>query len=390
MTTSSGGFCPRCGAETPPRERPLPGDPRGRTARLCDACYFADFELVEAPEHLTLPICSGCGAVCREDRWHDLGEEDYTDVAIDAVRESLGVHVAAEGVRWEVRPEQVDENTLAVDCRFEGVVRDREVDARREVEVRFSREQCDRCSKIAGDSYAATVQVRAEDRTPTETERTRAIETATEFVAAREAEGDRNAYITEIDEGAEGVDVRLSTTQLGRAIATRIERQLGGSTSDSRTLVTEDGDGNEVYRVAYAVRLPPYPAGTVIRLEGETERDGGAAGTGDPVLVRSARGNLKGRYLTTGEPYEADSDQGLAPPARRIGHVDDARETTLVAVEDDHAVQVLDPESYEAETIARPSYLDPDADTVHVLNHRGGLHVLPDDAVEKSGSAAPE
>jgi len=140
--------------------------------------------------------------------------------------------------------------------------------------------------------------------------------------------------------------------------------------SDSRTLVTEDGDGNEVYRVAYAVRLPPYPAGTVIRPEGE-----------DPVLVRSAHGNLKGRYLTTGERYEADSDHGLDPPARRIGHVDDARETTLVAVEDEHAVQVLDPETYETVTVARPSYLDPEADTVRVLRHRDGLHVLPEDAV---------
>ncbi|MFT4931742.1 MAG: nonsense-mediated mRNA decay protein 3, partial [Natronomonas sp.] len=42
-------------------------------------------------------------------------------------------------------------------------------------------------------------------------------------------------------------------------------------------------------------------------------------------------------------------------------------------------VQVLDPETYEAKTVARPDYLDPDAETVTVLKHREGLHVLPED-----------
>jgi nonsense-mediated mRNA decay protein 3 len=371
MSSSSVEFCPRCGADVPDREEPLPGDPRGRKARLCDDCYFADFDLVDAPEELVVAICSGCGAVRRNEQWHDLGEEDYTDVAVDAVRESLGVHVDATGIRWGVEPEQVDENTLDVHCEFSGVVRGTEVEASHDVQVQFARERCQRCSKIAGNSYASTVQVRAAERTPTDGERAQAVDIATGIVATREEKGDRNAYITEINEGADGVDVRLSTNRLGRTIAGRIKRRLGGSVSDSRTLVTEDGDGNEVYRVAYAVRLPPYPAGTVIEPEGE-----------DPVLVRSAHGNLKGQFLTTGERYEADSDDGLAPPARRLGHVEDARETTLVAVEDERAVQVLDPETYETATVARPSYLDPGAETVYVLKHRDGLLVLPDDAAE--------
>jgi nonsense-mediated mRNA decay protein 3 len=142
--------------------------------------------------------------------------------------------------------------------------------------------------------------------------------------------------------------------------------------SDSRRLITEDGDGNRVYRMAYAVRLPPYRPGEVID-----------PGDGDgPVLVRSVRGNLKGRRLASGERYEADHEDRIAPEADRLGHVDDAEETTLVAVEDDHAVQVLDPETYRAETIPRPGDVDPDAGTVRVLKHRDGLHVVPEDAGE--------
>jgi len=136
--------------------------------------------------------------------------------------------------------------------------------------------------------------------------------------------------------------------------------------------VTEDGDGNEVYRVTFAVRLPRYRAGEVIDPE---DGDG-------PVLVRSVRGNLKGTRLATGEDYEASFEEGDAPDARRLGTREDAAETTVVAVEDENAVQVLDPETYAAETIPRPDYFDTDADEVPVIKSRVGLHVLPEDAVD--------
>jgi nonsense-mediated mRNA decay protein 3 len=369
---SSGAFCPQCGDSVEPREEPLPGNPSGRRARLCDECYFADFDLVDAPDELTVRICSRCGAVQRGKQWVDIGAEDYTDVAIEETTETLAVHVDASDVQWGVDPEQVDQNTIFMHCYFTGVVRETPIEAEHDVRVRFSRETCTRCSRIAGDYYASTVQIRAEERTPTDEETSRGIEIAREFVAEREETGDRNAFISEISEDNDGADIRLSTTQLGRAVADRVRREFGGTVSDSRTLVTEDEDGNEVYRVTYAVRLPPYPAGTVIQPEGD-----------DPVLVRSAHGNLKGDRLTTGERYEADANDGISPDARRLGHVSDAQETTLVAVEDDNAVQVLDPQTYESKTIARPTYLDPNAETVFVLKHREGLHVLPDDAIER-------
>lgn len=368
---SSGEFCPRCGDTIEPREEPLPGNPSGRRSRLCDGCYFADFDLVDAPDECVVRICTRCGAVKHGEQWVDVGAEDYTDVAIEETTETLSVHVDADDVQWVVEPEQIDQNTILMHCYFTGIVRETPMEADHDVRVRFSRETCTRCSRIAGDYYASTVQLRAEDRTPTDEETARAIEIAREFVAKREATGDRNAFISEISEGREGTDIRLSTTQLGRGVADRIRREFGGQVTNSKTLITEDEDGNEVYRVTYAVRLPPYPAGTIIQPVDD-----------DPVLVRSAHGNLKGDRLTTGERYEAAAEDGITPDARRLGHIDDAQETTLVAVEDDNAVQVLDPQTYESKTIARPSYLDTDTETVRVLKHSEGLHVLPDDVIE--------
>ncbi|MFW5903317.1 MAG: 60S ribosomal export protein NMD3, partial [Halolamina sp.] len=294
----------------------------------------------------------------------------YTDVAIEEVSEALAVHVDAEDVTWEVAPEQVDQNTIRMHAHFSGVVRGTLREESVVVPVKISRETCTRCGRIAGDYYASIVQVRAHGRGTTANERERAEEIADEVVAEMEATGDREAFVTEVSEADDGLDIKLSTNSIGRQVANRVVREFGGSVSDSETLVTEDEDGNEVYRVTYAVRLPPFRPGDVISL---------ADDEAGPVLVTSVRGNLKGRRVTTGDPFEASYEDGDAPDARVLGRTEDGEETPLVSIEDDNAVQVLDPETYESKTVARPDYLDPDAEEVTVLKHREGLHVLPED-----------
>ncbi len=338
---------------------------------LCDDCYFEDFDLVDAPERIEVRVCSRCGAVHEGNRWVDIDAEDYTDVAVERVTDSLGVHLKAEDVQWGVEPEQVDENTIRMHCTFSGIVRDTYREERVTVPVHIAKQTCDRCGRIAGGYYASIVQLRARERVPTPEEEARAVEIAESYIADREATGDRNAFITETVDADDGIDVKISTNQMGAGVAKRIVRELGGSVEEYPTLVTEDSDGNEVYRVTYAVRLPEFSPGDVIDPD---DGDG-------PVLVRSVQGNLKGVRLATGDAYEAAFEEGEAPEARRLGTADDAVDTTVVAVEDEYAIQVLDPDTYESKTIARPSYIDADADEVPVLSSRAGLHVLPAEAV---------
>jgi len=360
-------FCPRCGdaIDTPLEARE---ERRGDPA-LCDSCYFDEFELIDAPDRVQVRVCATCGAVHRGNRWVDVGADDYTEVAVEEVSEALAVHFDAEEVAWSVEPEQVDQTTIRMHCFFTGVVNGTPVEEQVTVPVKITRQTCDRCGRISGDYYASIVQLRARDRTPTDEEVRRTREIANEVVDEMEETGDRNAFVTDASEVDAGLNLKLSTNKIGMKVARRVVEEFGGSYSDSETLVSEDEDGNGVYRVTFAVRLPPYRPGEVIDPE---DGDG-------PVLVTSARGNLKGTRLNTGERYEASYEEGDAPDAKRLGSIDDAEETTLVTVEDDRAVQVLDPETYRAETIARPDYLDPDADAVPVLKSRAGLHVLPDD-----------
>ncbi|NKE36983.1 hypothetical protein GWG54_14360 [Natronococcus sp. JC468] len=372
--SESRAFCPRCGDPVPDRSA---GDPEAATdplrpgteVELCDSCYFDDFDFVDAPERIEVRVCARCGAVYRGNRWVDVGAKDYTDVALEAVSEALAVHVDVEDVAWQVEPEQVDENAIRIHAYFTGVVRGTPVEEQVTVPVRIARQTCQRCGRIAGDYYASIVQIRAEGRTPTSEELERAEEIANQVVADMEATGDRNAFVTEVGETDDGLDIKVSTNKIGKKIANKTVEEFGGSVNDAETLVTEDEDGNEVYRVTFAVRLPPYRPGDVIDL---ADDDGG------PVLVRSAHGNLKGTRVTTGERYEADYEEGDSPEARKLGEREDGVETTVVTVEDENAVQVLDPETFRAKTVARPDYFDPDAETVPVLKSREGVHILPD------------
>ncbi|RQG92980.1 hypothetical protein EA462_01835 [Natrarchaeobius halalkaliphilus] len=380
--SESRAFCPRCGdpvAERSADEATAEGDDvasdplrPGSEVELCDSCYFDDFDFVDAPDRIDVRVCARCGAVHRGRRWVDVGAEDYTDVAIDEVSDALAVHVDVADVAWQVEPEQVDENTIRMHCYFTGVVRGTPVDEEATVLVRIARQTCTRCGRIAGDYYASIVQIRAEGRTPASEETDRAKEIAHEIVADMVATGDRNAFVTEISEVDDGLNIKVSTNKIGKKIANKTVEEFGGTVTDAETLVTEDEDGNEVYRVTFAVRLPPYTSGDVIDLEND---DGG------PVLVRSARGNLKGVRVTTGERYEASYEEGTSPDARALGTRDDADETTVVTVEDENAVQILDPETYRATTVSRPDYFDPGSETVPVLKSRAGLHILPDDDV---------
>lgn len=370
---SRSAFCPRCGDPVEGGDRPeLPGAPAAGETGLCDACYFEDFELVSAPEKLTVRVCAQCGAVHRGNRWVDVGAEDYTDVAIDAVGESLGVHLDAEDVAWQVEPEQVDQNTIRMHSFFTGIVRGEPIEEHVVVPTTIARETCTRCGRIAGSYYASIVQLRATDRTPTSEEREATKEISHTVVEEMEATGDRDAFVTEITDIDDGVDVKVSTTNIGKKISQRVVNRFGGGFESSETLVTEDEDGNEVYRVTYAVRLPPFTRGDVIDPE---DGDG-------PVLVRSARGTVKGRRLATGKRYESGFEAGDSPEARRLGRIDDAQRTTLVSVEDERAVQVLDPETYESKTIPRPDFLDAESGTVPVLKSRAGLHAVPEDGPE--------
>ncbi len=359
--------CPSCGAPVEAGAR----DPTGEGGDLCADCYFERFELVDRPNRIELTVCPTCGAVEQGRRWVDVGADDYVDVAVDAVADRLDVHVDARDVQWEVRPKQKGETEIDVHAHFSAVVRGRPVQVEHTIPVSIGHGTCERCGRMAGDYHESVVQVRAADRSPDPDERRGTREIVDAYLAEREAAGDRDAFVSSVDSTDDGLDVRVSTAQIGRAVAERVVQQFGGVVDDSRRLVTEDRDGERLYRKTYRVRLPAFRSGDVVDV-----------GEDEPVLVTNVRGSLAGLRLESGEEFRAPVAAERETEFHRLGGVENAAETALVAVEDDHAVQVVDPDSYEAVTVPRPPFLDPEADTVRAISTTAGTHLLPEDERE--------
>ena len=364
----SRGFCPQCGEDLDPSEGIIPDHGRAsRQAALCPSCYFADFDLLTVPETLTVRICASCSALKRDEGWEDVAIEDETEMAIDQLANTLKIHHEADDVQWSVEPHHRGPNEMDLHTAVHATVYGESVTEEQTVTALIAKETCNRCGRIAGDYYAATVQLRATNRDASETEVDRTIAIAQRVVQDRIEKGDREAFITDISERPEGVDIRVSSSAIGDQIATRVIEAFGGSVDSSERLITEDGDGNRVYRVAYAIRLPAYVPGDILEVDTISS----------PVLIQGKTEPIRALRLDTGETIRLDREE--METAVQIGSRDDASEATVVTIEDEHAVQILDPETFEPVTIRRPTALTHGTETLSVVQTTEGIYALPID-----------
>lgn len=346
--------CPRCGDAVA-----RPADERG----LCPACFVETVALVDVPAEIEVSQCGNCDSIAVDGAWRD-DHEGPVQAAIEAMTDRVGVHRSVGSVDWTVRADRIDALHHRLTARFELEVAGRAVDRERETVVSIEGTTCPRCSRIEGDEYGGIVQLRANGRVPTADERRLARTTVASVLDDRVGRGDRESFLTDVIVRDEGLDFRLSTPRLGDQVASAIREELGGRIDTSRTLVTTDGDGREVYRVTFSVRLPRFRPGDVVEFD---------AGVG---LVQTADGALTVRDLTTGESSTLDPERVEGPVATAA----DAAQATIVAALDDRAVQVIHPETNEAVTVARYPGVDLDGETVRALPVGDRLFLLPSDA----------
>ncbi|MDZ7687663.1 MAG: NMD3-related protein [Halobacteriales archaeon] len=346
--------CPECGAPTSAGE-------------LCDECYADGVEPLAVPDEIEVRVCAKCGSYVRDGGWtsHDEPLPDE-ELAVAAVKDELRMHVEAREPRLSLGVESRDTNTLEVSVEAVAYVRGYRVEDERAVRVRLKHETCPTCAKRSGGYYESVVQIRAEGREPTEDETERALEHA--YGIAGRDYGDRDTFVTKTQEVRGGLDIYMSTNDAGMQVARRMTDEYGGSYDDSATLVGEK-EGEELYRVTYAVSLPEFVPGDVVVAEDT------------PLLVTHNDGVLKGIDLRTGDKR---SFSDVSP--ERIGRADDAEPTTVVSVSDDgKEIQVLDPETYETVTVPRPSFVVvSQGEEVKVLSSSEGVYPVPEAETNKN------
>ncbi len=347
-------FCVRCGDEVPEEEL---------HDALCEACFLEEHEFSLLPEVVDLEACVHCGARRR-------GEEQWVDEDVplpEAVRRAVG-----EALRVEQRMEdpqifmdvlEEDPRNFTVQVVVDGLVEHVHVREPHTTRVRLKGATCTRCSRFHGGYFESIVQLRRGGDRGVEADEMRAARNIAQDVVERlrAKKGDRNAFILKEEELHGGLDLYIGTSRAGRVISRSIADAYGGRVTDSATL-TGQQDGQDVYRVTYSVRLPPYRLGDLVVFQDALHivRDVGSKHVRLQRLPDLA-------YVT-----EEQGDLEDAPVVRR-----EELEEAVVVSHQGGEIQVLDPRSYETVTLEAPPDLPRDLETVQVARHGNRLAVLP-------------
>jgi nonsense-mediated mRNA decay protein 3 len=217
------------------------------------------------------------------------------------------------------------------------------------------------CSRESGGYFEAIIQIRAAGRFPTEEERRRCSAIARDSMESMRKKGDRLAFISEALELKEGIDLYMGSMNASRQVCRLIINELGGSFSESPTLVGMK-DGKNLYRITFAMRLPEFRPGDVIRFRGRI------------IQIRSSGKKVNGISLEDGSRFISTPED--LKGAEKIANLGDAVFTVLVSIEE-NAILVLDPETYETVAIKKPMSFSAEAGSeIPVLKTEYGIFAL--------------
>jgi nonsense-mediated mRNA decay protein 3 len=326
---------------------------------VCKDCFFETFKLFELPLVLHVRVCSSCGAYFHKSKWEDIG--NLEEAVLKAVENAIFIHSEAEDVEIYLKPREVTPFIYVVRAEVDAVVRDEPIHAEAETEVRILRTACDICSRESGGYFEAIIQIRAAGRFPTEEERKRCSAIAREAMEGMRKKGDRLAFISSVLEQKEGVDLYMGSMNASRQVCRLIISELGGNFSESPTLVGMK-DGKNLYRITFAVRLPEFRPGDVIRFRGRI------------IQIRSSGKKVNGISLEDGLRFISNPEE--LKGAEKIANLEDAVLTVLVSIEE-NAILVLDPETYETVAIKKPMSFNAEAGSeIPVLKTAYGIFAL--------------
>lgn len=351
MVTTSSLFCPRCGKET-------------TQEGLCEACFAEKYVVFEVPPVIEVVICARCPSYKVGELWVSTKLKTYEELAKKAtnknIRPLLKVNKDVKDQAVTVSSDFVNPNIIMSHVTVEGTIEGRHVKTEADVEVRIRKETCNVCSRIAGGYYEAIIQIRASGRLPTKKELARCMKIADDNMVRAEKAGDRLAFVSDVIELPEGIDIYIGSTTSARQISRAISNEMGGTIIESPKLVGEK-EGKGLYRITFAVRLPGIVPGDIVRMHKSL------------VLVEKVGRRISGTDLTNGFSTSIEAEEEPS----KVASATEATSTVLVS-EDRNSVQILDPVSYVPLTIKRPSFLNKKpGDDVRVIKTNEGVFLLP-------------
>jgi len=243
-------FCVECGATV----QTIQG--------LCPDCFLKRHVLIETPATMDVVKCSHCSKLQIGKAWV---ETDMEGAVLRLLEKN--VHTAREvtfrAFTFDVREE--DERNFMITAKAKLKVDDIDLAKDFRTRLRVHGGSCPTCGRKSGFYYEAILQIRADDRRLSDDEIEETVGFAERIVDRAAKKGE--AFISKIEPVKGGVDLYLSSHDLGRNIAKEFRARYGGTVGVSPKLFGLK-DGREIYRTTHLVRLPRYREGDVVRLEG--------------------------------------------------------------------------------------------------------------------------
>lgn len=339
-------FCPLCGK-----------DVSDLYDRLCKDCFVDQLRLIEYPYVLHVTTCPTCGSIFRKGRW-TLKEPE--EVIFSVVEEGVTIHPEAESITLSIDPE-IQEGLIRVFFTVEAKVKGLSVSEGGELEIRVKKESCDRCSRISSGYHEGIIQVRAEERSPTQKE-IKICENRAYDLVEQLQERDRLAFISKVTKLKEGIDIYVGSMASGRQIARSISNRFGVSCSESSKLVGQK-DGRKLYRVTFSVRLPKFAEGDIIQIDDRV------------ALVRRYEKNVTGIDLRNWEHFSLNRSRIVG--AEFLGKRCDAVEAVLCTVYD-YELDILDPDTYKTVRLKKPKKFEkPENSEVLIIRIKERIFLVP-------------
>lgn len=345
-------FCPQCGKTG---EKLFHG--------LCRSCFIEDFNLISVPDEINLTTCTQCGSIQKKGRWYD-SNLTLEEQAVETILEH--VKVSQEVSNLEIVPEleNIHGSTFEFLIKVTGEVLGEVVSQEFLVKVKVTKDVCNECSKFASGYFEAVIQLRADERIPSQEE----IENADDIIKKRIErllKENRMAYISQKAEIKEGVDYYIGSYKAARKLTESLKNELGGLINESPRLIGHDKSaGKDLYRIWILLRLPNFSKGDFVKYNNLTAQINNFDGNKIYLKVLDTLQHLS-------VPWKASRKLDV------VARKDDIK-NALVSAKSPGYIQILHPETYQPLDIPMiPKFHDIQiGDEVHVVEINSNFYLL--------------
>jgi len=340
-------FCVECGKETPLFKN-----------GICLNCYLKHTKFSKGPAILDIIMCPRCSAYKYKNTWQ---QESFPEILKRHVKDTFHISPELQSATIDSECKQQDK-MFQCTVTISGYLSDQHITEQHQLTVRIRRSTCDMCSREAGGYFEAILQIRAEQRILTKTERDTLRSTVETLVAQFQESGKRGLFITDIDENRQGFDVFLSEKGTALAIAKKIQEHYGGDFKQSASIAGMK-DSKQVYRMTYLVRLPCYRKGDFFSLD-------------DTFFYITSIHGAKVRVIALSNWDEKVIDGKHIQPSKIIGGQELVKDMIVVS-QSKTELQLMDPITYATIEIRKPRVMTVESSMVKTVKLDDQVFLFP-------------